>query len=89
MAKAAKKTIYRVTNEKCCCAEIRVWLRGETIERVEFADGCEGNHRGIEALVTGMAARDVVSRLAGTDCDGRGTSCPDQLAKAIGAALEN
>jgi uncharacterized protein (TIGR03905 family) len=89
MAKSTNKTVYRVTNEKCCCAEIRVWLCGETIERVEFSDGCEGNHRGLEALVKGMTAREVVARLAGTDCSNRGTSCPDQLAKAIGAALEN
>ena len=87
MAKTAKKTVYRVADKKCCCTEIRVWLRGATIERVEFADGCEGNHRGVEALVKGAAAREVAARLMGTDCGGRGTSCPDQLAKALGAAL--
>ncbi len=29
---------------------------------------------------------DVINRLKGTDCGGRGTSCPDQLAKALEAA---
>jgi uncharacterized protein (TIGR03905 family) len=88
MRKAAKKTVHRVRDKKCCCTEIRVWLRGETIERVEFKDGCDGNHRGLEALLKGMAAREVAARLAGVDCTGRGTSCPDQLAKALGAAME-
>ena len=88
MAQAVRKTVYRVPDKGCCCTEIRLVLRGETIERVEFVDGCDGNHRGLAALVQGAAARDVISRLAGLPCDDRPTSCPDQLAKALQAAIK-
>jgi uncharacterized protein (TIGR03905 family) len=70
-----------------CCDTIRVWLRGGIIERVEFSRGCSGNHKGIAALVQGRPAEEVIRLLKGTLCGGRGTSCPDQLAKALEAAL--
>ena len=44
-------------------------------------------HEKIAALVRGMKAADAVARLEGIDCRGRGTSCPDQLAKALKKAL--
>ena len=50
---------------------------------VSFTGGCNGNTKGISSLVVGMKAEDVVKRLRGTDCGGKGTSCPDQLARAI------
>jgi uncharacterized protein (TIGR03905 family) len=33
-----------------------------------------------------MEIDDAVEKLEGIDCAGRGTSCPDQLAKALRAA---
>lgn len=45
--------------------------------------GCHGNLQGISALVKGMKVDDVIARLEGIDCHGKGTSCPDQLAKAL------
>lgn len=58
-----------------------------TINSVSFLGGCSGNTQGICSLVKGMKAEDVVNRLRGIDCNGRGTSCPDQLANAIEGAL--
>lgn len=43
--------------------------------------------QGVSALATGMRADEVIARLRGTDCKGRGTSCPDQLARALEQAL--
>ena len=56
------------------------------ITSCEFVGGCSGNTQGICMLVKGM---DAVDRLKGIDCRGRGTSCPDQLSKALEEALES
>ncbi len=85
MAKAAEY-VYDTTDACVCCTSITVVLAEEVIESVRIANGCEGNHRGIEALVRGMTAAEAIRRLEGIDCEGRGTSCPDQLAKALKAA---
>ena len=60
----------------------------DRIRNVQFIGGCNGNTQGISKLIEGMDARTVMERLEGTDCGGRGTSCPDQLANAIRLALE-
>ena len=60
-----------------------------TINSVNFTGGCNGNTQGIAKLVVGRKADEVVKLLRGTDCGGRGTSCPDQLAKAIEEAMKN
>ena len=53
------------------------------ITSCEFVGGCSGNTQGICMLVKGMDAKDAVDRLKGIDCRGRGTSCPDQISKAL------
>ena len=58
-------------------------LEDGVIRHVAFTGGCHGNTQGIAALVRGMRAEEAVARLKGIDCRGRGTSCPDQLAKAL------
>ena len=62
-------------------------LEDGTIGRVMFNGGCHGNLQGIAALVKGMKATEAIERLEGIDCKGKGTSCPDQLAKALRKAL--
>lgn len=54
---------------------------------VQFNGGCSGNTQGVAALVEGMDANDAIRRLKGIKCGPRQTSCPDQLACAIEAAL--
>ena len=49
---------------------------------------CMGNAQGVASLVEGMEVEEVIKRLKGIDCGGRGTSCPDQLAKALEQYLE-
>lgn len=72
-----------------CSREIRVELDGDTVKNVEFEGGCNGNTKGVASLVKGMKADEVIDRLSGIKCGFRGTSCPDQLSKAIKAAMEN
>ena len=55
---------------------------------VHFDGGCSGNTQGVARLVEGMSAEEAVRRLEGITCGFKGTSCPDQLAKAIRQALE-
>ena len=57
------------------------------LHNVEFIGGCDGNHKGIVRLIEGEDAEKVADRLEGTTCGRRPTSCPDQLSKAIRAAL--
>lgn len=61
----------------------------KTLGDVSFVGGCNGNLKGIGALIKGMKIDDVIDRLEGTDCRGRGTSCPDQLAEALKSILRN
>ena len=53
------------------------------ISSVNFLGGCNGNLKGVCTLVKGRRAADVKSMLKGIECGTRGTSCPDQLAKAL------
>lgn len=66
-----------------CSQEIHIEVEGDTVKSVQFVGGCQGNTTGVSALVTGMKVSDVIDRLKGIDCRGRGTSCPDQLARAL------
>ena len=57
------------------------------VKNVRFVGGCNGNSKGVSALVEGMDADEVIKRLSGIDCNGKGTSCPDQLARAVELAI--
>ncbi len=71
-----------------CSRKIQIELSDDnTIENVQFTGGCNGNLQGIASLVKGLKAEDAISRLENINCNGRGTSCPDQLAKALKEAI--
>lgn len=70
-----------------CSRMIHVEIEDGIVRDVKFTGGCNGNTQGVAKLVVGRKADEVVSLLKGTDCGGRGTSCPDQLAKAIEEAM--
>lgn len=57
------------------------------VTNVRFEGGCNGNTKGIAALVDGMKAEEIIKRCDGIDCNMRGTSCPDQLSNALKEAL--
>ena len=71
-----------------CSRQITVEIDNGIITGCKFTGGCSGNTQGICSLVTGMDAEEAINRLRGIDCNGRGTSCPDQLSIAIEEALE-
>ena len=78
--------IRRASFQTCgavCSRQIDIELEGDTLRSVRYTGGCHGNTQGVGALVAGMKKDEVISRLEGIDCKGRGTSCPDQLARAL------
>ena len=78
--------LRRTTFQTCAlvCSElIDIETADDTIRTVRFTAGCNGNLQGIGALVAGMKIQDAITRLQGIQCNGRGTSCPDQLARAL------
>ena len=71
-----------------CSSEMQVDLDDQNIiQELRVVSGCHGNLQGIAALVKGMPAEEAVRRLKGIDCRGKGTSCPDQLARGLEKAL--
>ena len=71
-----------------CSQQITFELNDDnTISNVIFSGGCNGNLKAISKLVQGKDAREIATLLAGNDCAGRGTSCADQLSRALTEAL--
>ncbi len=71
-----------------CSRRIDLEMEGHIIRRVAFTGGCHGNTQGVAALAVGMTAEEYISRCAGIRCGTKSTSCPDQLALALKAYLE-
>ncbi len=77
------KFIY--TPSGVCCRQMEISIEGDTLTSVCFYGGCEGNLTGISRLVKGQNIDQIIESLEGVDCRGKGTSCPDQLTKALRA----
>ena len=73
----------RYVTRGTCATAIDLEVKDGIIESVQFIGGCNGNTKGISALVKGMAVEDAISRLKGIKCGMKPTSCPDQLAQAL------
>lgn len=69
-----------------CSRKIDIIIEDNIIQSVVFVGGCNGNLQGISSLVRGMKIEDAIAKLQGIDCGGKGTSCPDQLTKALAQA---
>ena len=74
---------YRFTPQGVCSTQIIVEVEDGIIKKLTVENGCHGNLQGISKLVEGMKVEEVIKRLEGIDCRGRGTSCPDQIAKML------
>ena len=76
------------TTRGTCSRLIKFDVDGDKVKDVQFVMGCHGNTQGVAKLVEGMDIHEVIRRLKGIDCNGRGTSCTDQLAQALEQYLE-
>ena len=68
-----------------CSKQIDIQIKDGIIQSVVYTRGCDGNAKGIGALIKGMSVEEAIRRLEGITCGKRPTSCPDQLAKILKA----
>ena len=66
-----------------CSRQIDIAVKDCVVLAVQFTGGCSGNTQGVASLIKGMTVDEAIGRLDGIDCKGRGTSCPDQLSRAL------
>lgn len=79
--------MYAYQTKGTCSRQISFDLKDGKVYNVNFVGGCDGNLKGISKLVEGMDAKELITRLKGNTCGSKPTSCPDQLALALEAAL--
>ena len=79
---------YSYRTSGTCSTRIDFSLEDGKLKNVCFTNGCNGNLKGLSALVAGMDGAEVIERLSGITCGHKSTSCPDQLARAVREALE-
>ena len=70
-----------------CSRQINVDVEDGIVKSVQFVGGCNGNTQGVARLAVCRPAKEVIELLRDTDCNGRGTSCPAQLAIALEKAM--
>ena len=75
--------IVATPSAKVCSKQIDIQIRDGVIRSVVYTKGCEGNAKGIGALIKDMTVEEAIRRLEGITCGKRGTSCPDQLARIL------
>lgn len=81
---------YTYRNKGVCSSAVSFEIDEDgTVHNVRFQGGCNGNTQGVARLAEGMKAEEVVKRLSGIRCGMRPSSCPDQLSRAIEAALQS
>ena len=73
------------TPKGICAVDINFEVEDGIVKNVVFTGGCDGNHKGLNALVKGMSVDEAIERLSGITCGPRSTSCPDQFAQALKA----
>ncbi len=74
---------YEYRTRGTCSRRILFSVENDKVKNVIFDGGCNGNGKGIAALVEGMDVQEVIHRLKGITCGMKSTSCPDQLANAL------
>ena len=79
---------YQYRTKGVCSRNISFDIIDGKVTDVRFDGGCAGNTKGVAMLIDGMDANEAIRRLEGIQCGFKGTSCPDQLAKAIRQALD-
>ena len=81
--------MFQYKTSGTCSQMITFDIEDNKVKNVQFYGGCNGNLKGIAALVEGMDVDEVIARVEGVKCGMKKTSCPDQLAQALKTAKEN
>ena len=74
---------YTYEPKGVCSRQINLEVEEGIVTKLEVIGGCNGNLQGISKLVEGMKVEEVIKKLKGINCNGKGTSCPDQIARAL------
>ena len=78
---------YTIPTQNICPRSISFSIEDGKVYNIKFQGGCPGNTKAIAKLLEGADAQYIVDMLKGNDCGGKGTSCADQLARGVEAAL--
>ena len=80
-----------INPQNVCSRQIEVQYENGVICHVKFVGGCEGNTKGVSALLEGRKIDEIIPLLEGIKCHGsrtKDTSCPAELAKGLKEALK-
>ena len=79
--------IKTLKTQGTCAQAIQYEIENGIVTKCQFLGGCPGNTQGVARLAVGRKVEDLIPLLKGINCRG-GTSCPDQLARALEAELK-
>lgn len=82
-----EELLYSPSN--VCAKEFKFEIKDDIIQSCTISGGCPGNLLGISKIIVGMSPKEVVESFSGVACGNRSTSCPNEIAKALSAYLEN
>lgn len=74
---------YTYTPKGVCSMQMIFDIDGNIVKKLKIIGGCPGNTVGVSKLIEGKTIDEIIETLKGIDCGGRGTSCPDQIARAL------
>ena len=79
---------YEYRTQGVCSRRILFSVEDNKVKNVFFDGGCNGNGKGVSALIEGMDVDEAIDRIKGIRCGMKNTSCPDQLARALEQAKQ-
>ena len=74
---------YRYMPKGVCSMQMIFEIENNIIKKLKIIGGCPGNTVGVSKLVEGRNIDEVIEMLKGIPCGIKGTSCPDQVARAL------
>lgn len=74
---------YTYKTKGTCSQQITFDINDDVITNVQYTGGCNGNLKAVRSLVEGLTVEQIEKKLGGIECGLKGTSCGDQLAKAV------
>ena len=79
---------YSYKTRGVCARAISFDIEDNIVKNIKFTGGCSGNTQGVAKLAEGLTTDEIIEKLSGIRCGFKGTSCPDQLAKAVAEAIK-
>lgn len=74
---------YIYSPQGVCSMQMIFEIDGDIVKNLQIMGGCPGNTIGVSTLIKGKNIDEIIQMLKGIPCGKRGTSCPDQIAKAL------